>query len=362
MIFYKKVKNIFPVKIQTIGTDRELQRVLPDRLSHAFPGSRIHFSDSPLADKLHWQPDLLVDLALSGRKHRFAIEAKANLQHSDIERLQQISRRDAIPPLLATVRLSDSLLNECKKRKLSCLDCNGRAWIQRPGLSIFWDTNQRHYRLAQSNLSPFTPKSQRLARLFLHRPDQAWGQVALAKATGLSLGLVSRLLQHYETQGWAEGRRNDWRLADRDALLDAWVAADRWSKRVDLQEYDFLQPDKAVFAGHFLRSLGHAFPIAFTQWLAATLRHPYGNVPVVSAYCGRFPTPHEEAHAGLRRVTGGGKIWLLNPVDPGVFRETREVNSIPLVSDAQIYLDLLHVGLRGPDQAEALRKWEGFCR
>ena len=350
------------MKNQIISTDRELQRVLPDRLSHAFPGSSIHLGDSSLAGKLHWKPDWVFDLVLSGRKHRFAIEAKANLQRSDIERLEQVSRRDAIPPLLATVHLSDSLLNECKKRQLSCLDCNGRAWIQRPGLSIFWDTNQKNYRLGQKNLSPFTPKSQRLARLFLHRPAQAWGQVALAKATGLSLGLVSRLLQHYETQGWAEGRRNDWRLADRDALLDAWVTADRWSKRVDLQEYDFLQPDKAAFAGHFYRSLRHAFQIAYTQWLAATLRHAYGNVPVISAYCERFPTSAEETLVGLRRVTSGGKIWLLNPVDPGVFQETREVNGIPLVSDAQIYLDLLQVGLRGPDQAEALRKWEGFCR
>ena len=65
---------------------------------------------------------------------------------------------------------------------------------------------------------------------------------------------------------------------------------------------------------------------------------------------------------GLRRVTGGGKIWLLQPIDPGVFRETRDVNGIPLVSDAQIYLDLLQVGLRGPDQAAALRKWEGFSQ
>jgi hypothetical protein len=30
------------------------------------------------------------------------------------------------------------------------------------------------------------------------------------------------------------------------------------------------------------------------------------------------------------------------------------------VCDAQIYIDLLQVGLRGPDAARALREWEGF--
>ena len=348
------------MKIQSISNDRELRRVLPERLRHVFPDSRIHFSEAN--GRKESQPDLVFDVNLSGRKYRFAVEAKAQLHHADIERVARDTRRGATAPLLATVRLSDSLLNECRKRKLACIDCNGRAWIERPGLSVFRDTNQISFRLAQPVLSPFSPKSQRLARLLLNRGDQGWGQVKLAKETGLSLGLVSRLLQHYETQGWAKGRRNDWRVANRDSLLDAWAAADQWSKRVDLQEYDFLEPDKAIFAGKFYRYLSGAFSIAYTQWLAATLRHAYGNVPVVSAYCGRFPTPDEEKLAGLRRVTGGGKIWLLQPIDPGVFRETRDVNGIPLVSDAQIYLDLLQVGLRGPDQAEALRKWEGFCR
>ncbi len=57
---------------------------------------------------------------------------------------------------------------------------------------------------------------------------------------------------------------------------------------------------------------------------------------------------------GLRPVTEAG--------DEGVFLEIQNVSGLPLVSDAQIYLDLLKTGLRGPDQAEALRNWEGFCR
>ncbi len=348
------------MKIQAIHNDRELRRVLPERLNYAFPGSRIHLSERNGGTKS--EADLIAEVNVSGRKYRFAVVAKAQFQLADIERVARGTRRGAAAPLLATVRLSDSLLKECRNRKLACIDCNGRSWIERPGLSVFRDINQISYRLVQSVISPFSPKSQRLARLFLHRADQAWGQVALARETGISLGLISRLLRHYETQGWVKGHRSDWQVANRDSLLDAWVAADRWPKRVELQEYDFLEPDKAVFAGQFYRYLSPAFSIAYTHWLAATLRHPYGNVPVVSAYCGRFPTADEEKLVSLRRVSGGGKIWLLQPLDPGVFLETRQVNGIPLVSDAQIYLDLLQVGLRGPDQAEALRKWEGFCR
>jgi hypothetical protein len=33
-----------------------------------------------------------------------------------------------------------------------------------------------------------------------------------------------------------------------------------------------------------------------------------------------------------------------------------------LASDAQIYIDLKKTGLRGPDAAQALKEWKGFCR
>ena len=46
----------------------------------------------------------------------------------------------------------------------------------------------------------------------------------------------------------------------------------------------------------------------------------------------------------------------------GIFLETQTVQDLPLATDAQIYLDLQNTGLRGPDQAAALRQWEGFCR
>ncbi|MCO5052945.1 MAG: hypothetical protein M9920_11650 [Verrucomicrobiae bacterium] len=57
-----------------------------------------------------------------------------------------------------------------------------------------------------------------------------------------------------------------------------------------------------------------------------------------------------------------GKVCLLIPDDEGVFFETQTIKDPPLASDAQIYLDLQNTGLRGPEQANALRHWEGFCR
>jgi len=56
------------------------------------------------------------------------------------------------------------------------------------------------------------------------------------------------------------------------------------------------------------------------------------------------------------RAKGGGNLWLLVPKDRGVFQ------GLPIVSDPQIYLDLVGSGLRGPEAADALRQWEEFSK
>jgi len=83
---------------------------------------------------------------------------------------------------------------------------------------------------------------------------------------------------------------------------------------------------------------------------------------VVSAYVDRLPGTDELNELGFSEVNSGGRVWLILPDDRGVFQAGQEVDQLPLVSDVQIYLDLLQVGLRGPDQAKALREWSGFCR
>jgi Rrf2 family iron-sulfur cluster assembly transcriptional regulator len=54
---------------------------------------------------------------------------------------------------------------------------------------------------------------------------------------------------------------------------------------------------------------------------------------------------------GKREHANGGRLWIIVPRDEGVLQATRIVDGLPLVCDAQIYLDLLQAGLRGPDGA-----------
>jgi hypothetical protein len=84
------------------------------------------------------------------------------------------------------------------------------------------------------------------------------------------------------------------------------------------------------------------------------------SASAVSAYVSEFDDQQIENALNARRVADGGTLWLILPKDEGAFLETPPAGGLTVACDAQIYLDLLQVGLRGPDQAKALREWDGF--
>jgi hypothetical protein len=305
--------------------------------------------------------DLTVKVECDGRSATFAAACRLNVSVAALAQVAACAGRGK-HPLLVTVRLSESLVGQCRERGISCLDLNGRVWIKAPGLLI--DRNVPNsfvrYRPVEAAIRFFSPKSTRLARVLLHSPGRTWRQSDLAVATGLSQGLLSRLLNHAVHHGWVEGSRGDWKLVNADALLDAWEQADDFSRRATLRQYSTLESDRRIIA-RLLVERTHG-KLAFSQWFAADLRCPYADVNVVTAYRWNFPSD-EELHAlSYREVEAGGKIWILVPHDEGVFQNIQQVEGLPLVSDAQIYIDLIHAGFRGPDQAKALRQWKGFCR
>lgn len=303
-----------------------------------------------------------IRLALDNRVVLFERAFYLDPGRREIERLA--NEQKSIPILLVVVRLTQATVRHCRDLGLSCVDLNGLAWIRADGILIdatfTAGRNREKYTLERKEPDLFSLKSGRLSRALLSFPGRAWKQSDLVDTTGLAAGLVSRLLNHLVHVGWATGDRGDWRLTKPDALLDAWRSSDKWSKRVSIREYATLERDTRAIARRLADFPKHR--LAFTQWFAAGLRYPYANVSIVSAYRDVFPEEDELAKLSLTRVQTGGQVWLLVPKDEGVYQVGRLVEGFPLVSDVQIYLDLLQVGLRGPDQAKALREWHGFCK
>lgn len=311
------------------------------------------------AEGAEW--DFVAEIDVDGKVHRFGVDCKLRPAVRDVEMLAATAA-GGTSPLLATVQATRSLVEHCKRTGVSCLDLNGRIWLRAKGMLVDREApgGSVRYRTAEAPVNRFSLKSSRLARALLAFPERQWRQAELAEFTGLSQGLLSRLLKQARTEGWVAGSRGDWSVTDADGLLDAWKEADTWQKRVTVRQYSILEGNLTKLAKRVLdRVTGE---VAFTQWFAAGLRFPYADVPIVSTYVAEAPAGGLADALGAREVSSGGKLWLITPKDVGVFQAIRRVEGYPIVCDVQIYLDLLQVGLRGPDQAEALRSWEGFCK
>jgi DNA-binding MarR family transcriptional regulator len=222
----------------------------------------------------------------------------------------------------------------------------------------------RDFRFELEPRDVFVGKSANIIRSLLTDRDRVWVQSELVSRTKASSGMVSRIVQHLIRQGFLEKQSaREFRLCDPLGLIDAWVKADDFNRRSTITRYTALGGNPIEVARQLESSAKEqSVQIAFTQWIGGWLRHPYTEPVVTSAYVARLPEADTLERLGLRPVNDAGKVWLYVPKDGGVFLETQTVQNLPLVSDAQIYLDLQGTGLRGPDQAAALRQWKGFCR
>lgn len=316
-------------------------------------------TDGPAGARFAW-----IELELDGQTLRFKPIYSLKLGIPELESILA-SWTDTLPPLLVAPELRTWILDFCRQKRLAALDLNGRVYIRSAGVLI--DRRSlpgRDFRFELEPRNVFVGKSARIIRSLLTDRDRVWTQSELVDRTKASSGLISRIVQHLFSQGFIEKQSpREFRLREPFNLIDAWVKADDFNYRTTIARYTALGSNPLAIAQQ-LKSLADAqsVPLAFTQWIAGWLRHPYTEPVITSVYVARLPEAATLEQLGLRPVTDAGKVWFFVPDDEGVFLETKVINELPLVSDAQIYLDLQPTGLRGPEQADALRHWEGFCR
>ncbi|MFT5633178.1 MAG: DNA-binding MarR family transcriptional regulator [Rubritalea sp.] len=294
---------------------------------------------------------------------RFMMQPVRNLKLDDWE--QEV--------FIFSPSISGSLADNYRQRGIPHGDLNGRLFFINKEEGQLVDIRPEHkkYGVASYERDLFSAKASRVVRAFLCEREHLFTQEELMQSTGVSRSLVSQLLKLLCSRGYVEQRGEASReaaatyiTAEFDQLLDEWVRNDDWKKRVKVYEYSVLSNDVDKIISDLdlaLRAANFADNVAFTQWSAAWKRRPHTTPPVVSAYLRRQDKYLLAAVPG-RPVDSGGNLWILIPKDEGVFQHSQTVDGVNLVSDVQIYLDLLQVGLRGPEQAKELREWEGFAK
>lgn len=103
---------------------------------------------------------------------------------------------------------------------------------------------------------------------------------------------------------------------------------------------------------------------AFTVLTGAHLVAPYVRPTNIHFYIeDGGDVEHYVSELDLRPVEQGGNVSMVIPYDEGVFYSIRDIDGLNVVSNVQLYVDLMNYPARGEEAAERIRsllekEWE----
>ena len=315
--------------------------------------------------------DLTAEITLHGKSLRLLIEVSSSGQpravNEAIFKIRSLvsasPKRPVTLGIVVAPFIGETSAKLCEEEGVGYFDLSGNALLASPGVFLERRVPENPFYVKREQRSLFSDKAARVARILLSYPGEEWRVSVLGSEAGVSAGHVSQVRKLLLDRQWAEVFDDGLRLTKPDALLDAWAAADDFSKRTEVKEISSLITDQEELARKVYEHFdNNDVKYAFTQWYAASLRRPHTTVPVVSVYVKELPDMDELCRKLLARPvsSGGGKLRLIIPKDEGVLTPTQFVDGLPLVSDSQNYLDLLKAGLRGDEAARELRAAPDF--
>jgi len=204
----------------------------------------------------------------------------------------------------------------------------------------------------------FSDRSSLLLRALLREPERKWTLPNLTKE-GISLGLASDVLSKAEARGYVErvarGPESYSRLIRKEDLLKDWLRA-----------YSFEQNDHVYYLStdaHFLKKCHQCLQQnnishALTLYSASRLISPYvkddRHFIYLDVHRDKLPEimRNLESQLNLYKLVHGGNVCFIAPFyRSSVFRDSRIIKNYPVVSDLQLYLDLMTFPPTGSEEA-----------
>lgn len=207
----------------------------------------------------------------------------------------------------------------------------------------------------------FSDRSSLVLRALLREPERKWTLPDLVKE-GVSQGLASDVLSKAEAQGYVEraikGPESYSRLIRKEDLLKDWLNA--YSFERNDQDY-YLSTDKDFLKNctQYLSQKKKTF--ALTLYSASRLISPYVKDDRHFIYLDlareEFPVflKQIETQLNLYKLVQGGNVCFVLPFyHSSVFKESKKIKGYPIVSNLQLYLDLMTFPPTGSEETQHL--------
>jgi hypothetical protein len=264
--------------------------------------------------------------------------------------------KDAIP-LIVVPYMGKSGIDFCLDNGLSWVDLSGNAHIKAPGLLIHIEGRPNIFKKVGRPANVFAPKSARIARQLLIKPENKYSQRDLSQITGLDEGHTSKIVHRLEEfkliQRDEDGALNP---SDPGHLLDAWLEAYDFSKHQIIKGHIAARSGEELL-NQITRNLAEKkVNYALTGLAGAWLYTHFAKFRLVTLYLNELPDKKLLDRLHFREDDFGANTWLVVPKDIGVFDGRKDIDNIVCVHPVQVYLDLKDQPERAKEAAEQLRR------
>lgn len=304
-------------------------------------------------------PDVIFTGKFKDREYRFFVEVKRSGYpenvRSAVERLKAMVGNEKVYPLLFVPKISEEGKKICQKDKIGYVDLYGNVHIDTGEFYVHIEKDKLLDLAGFSNFmkneqSIFSPRASRIPKAFLLGGNKQWTQKELTEKTGLSKGLVSRVVRQMGEQGMLINKSGHWTASQKDMLFSLWVENQMRRKERKKNYYAWSQ-----FPEQLINSVSNALGAknlnyAFTAEAGASRVAGFSTFGIVDVYVESLECfPNEEMMA-VEKETGFNLV-VREAYDKAVFTDSRRVNGVSVVDDLQLYADLKKNPLRGEKQA-----------
>lgn len=334
---------------------KEAERVLDDLLRGIpFIKVRERIYESPSA---RFASDLSYEVGVGSSRHRIIVEVKSLGEPRQIRyAIQQLREYLALDgdayPVVAAPYISNDTALLCKDNGVGYIDLAGNCFLNFDKVYIerrnYPNPNVEKHELR----SLFSPKSSRIVRVLLTSPKRFWQTQELAKEAGVSLGLTFKVKERLLEPEYVREERKNIVLNRPEELLSRW--ADGYSFRKN-NMYDYFGLGTLRETERRLSEYCQDKNIryALTLFSGAALVAPFARYTKGFAYVSEG-IQELATSLKLKEVTTGPNFSILEPYDDGVFYGSRTIKGIRVVSDVQLYVDLVNYKGRGEESAKFL--------
>lgn len=199
----------------------------------------------------------------------------------------------------------------------------------------------------------FEPKASRILRCLLTNPGEAWSIREIAREVQVSVGYTHAVTASLLDLGYIV--RNEVNLIeamDPIRLLERWASYHQYVHENRFLEYYTFEREIERIVEKLQKVTSD---YALTTLSGAYLVSPYVRPTVLELYVKSENQVQDIIdNLQLRPTPRDGNVRLVLPYDDGVFYKTQGVGDVKIVSNVQLYVDLINYPSRGEEAAKII--------